>query len=136
MDTISIHWDKTNIKKLSEYEECCFYAFTSGRNLLYIGMTWHQEIRKEVKQTIRDFDISTQGLSIWLGYIHDSTILSIRKSLIQDIECLLIHMNNPPLNKQCKSAYTGRDNLKIHSKNFSFIHKTIMCKSSEFYPSD
>ena len=65
-----------------------------------------------------------------MGYVEKSNYNRITKSIIRDIESLLICGNEPEENVQCKDNYTGRDNLKIKNNVCGKI-KSVKCKDYE-----
>lgn len=135
MDSISIHWEKTNYKSVKDYEDCFFYAFTRGKNILYVGKADRMTVNREIKNHLRKF--STNGISIWLGYIHYSTLERITAILISDIESITICANKPayPIQHNRKYFYC-RNNLKVVNHNLPLLKKTLVVKNNELctYP--
>jgi len=135
METLVIDWVKTNYSELPEMKNTYFYAFTRANHLVYIGITKstsEQTVKQEITNTIKRLNISTTGLSIFLGYMNRQTNhLGLRKriddSLILNAECLLIFKNQPIENEQCKQSYTGRWNFRVISNDFSHVYNKIWC---------
>ncbi len=132
LDVFEIDWIETDLDDIYNYEDTEFYAFTEGSKLLYIGIAYHQDIINEIKNTLNAFRINEEEVKIWIGYIENTNYSKITKSIIVDVECLLIHLNQPTLNKQCKSSYTGRDNLIILSTGCALIKPCIKIEDSKF----
>ncbi|NPB03902.1 MAG: hypothetical protein GXO39_05765 [Thermotogae bacterium] len=114
--TVRIFWEKVHLSDLDEVEDTYFYAIFRDKNLLYIGMAYYQDIAREVKNTIRDFDMDTAGLYLCLGYITSTTYGRITLQIIRDVECALINALQPLYNTQCTSSYTGRSGLEIYNR--------------------
>ncbi len=110
-----------------------FYMFTRGNNILYIGIAYHQDVYREIKQELRMFDISGIGLFIWLGYIIETSYRRITENIVRDVECLLIYTNQPSCNKQCKMNYTGRDNLKVRTKGCKLLRRCVKVEKGQVY---
>jgi hypothetical protein len=130
MDTVELVWEKVALDEILHQDDTCFYAFSYGVTMCYIGISYHQDVYDEVKQTMRAFQIKTAGLSIWLGYIEKSNLQRITKRFVLDIESFLIYMNQPTFNTQHKSTYNGRDNLSIKSKGTKWLYKHIQIKNN------
>ena len=135
MDTIKITWVQTNFKEVGDYYDTYYYAFSRGNNLLYIGISYQQNVRTEIAQTLRRFGISVNGLSIWLGYIDDkyTTYRRITNQIVLDAECLMIRTNQPTKNSQCKVNYTGRCNFKVKTSGCYLIRKCVKCENNRVY---
>lgn len=127
MDKVTINWYQTNWSAMTLHKDTVFYAFTRGSNLLYIGIAYYQDVVDEVRSTLRRLNLSTTGMSIWLGYIdsENTTYGRITHEIIIDTECLMIHMNKPSQNTQCISNYTGRWNLRVVSRDL--LRNRISC---------
>ena len=99
-----------------------FYAFSRGGNLLYIGMTYEQEIGAEINASIRRLGLNRIGLAIHVGAVNyeKSDIQRVTKQLVKDCECLMIYNYQPVENTQCKQAYTGRTGLRVKHQNAPF----------------
>ena len=119
MNKITIDWYRTNWTTISYNEDTVFYAFTRGNNLIYIGIAYRQRIIDEVRNTLRRLNLSTTGMSIWLGYIDraNTTYGRVTQEIVRHAECLMIYMNQPSQNVQCMQNYTGRRNLRVVSRN-------------------
>jgi hypothetical protein len=124
-DSVSIKWVKTNYSNLKELPDTHFYLFARGNSLLYIGMSKDQDVIDEIKQTMRSFQIKTHGLSVYLGYISNSSFKKISKYIIRDTESMIIFKNKPKLNTQCVKNYTGRIPLRVISHNCRYLKKTV-----------
>ena len=122
---MTLNWEKVPYSKLREYEDAYFYAFQRGRGIIYIGIAYHMDVVAEIKSNLRAFDMNTQGLSFWLGYIEKSDYQRITKLLIRDTENLLIFTHKPLYNTQCKNDYWGREDLYIKNKGCPHIKKRI-----------
>jgi len=114
---VKILWRKISLSDLGEAEDTYFYAIFRGKNLLYIGMTYYQDISREVKNTIWAFDMYTTGLYLCFGYIDrkQTTYKRITLQIVRDIECALINALQPLYNTQCKKSYTGRSGIVIYN---------------------
>jgi len=128
---VNIDWITTNIDEILKYEDAYFYVFTRGSSLLYIGIAYHQDVNREIKQTIREFNLDSEKLSIWLGFIEDTDFGRITEEIVKDIECLLIYINKPSLNTSCKESYAGRDNLMVLSDGCPYLMNCIKCEDDE-----
>jgi len=113
--TVRIFWERVYLSDLGEAEDTYFYAIFRGKNLLYIGMAYYQDIAREVKNTIRAFNMDTTGLYLCLGYITATSYGRITLQIIRDVECALINALQPPYNTQCRKSYTGRSGLVIYN---------------------
>ena len=133
MKKVEIQWRKTTLNSLSQEEDTWFYALSRGNALLYIGISYHQDITKEIKQTLRAFDISTSGLSIWLGYIIETDYGRITHQIVRDIESLLIFTHQPTYNTQCMTNYTGRDNLKVKNRRCKLLRPCVKVQGGRIY---
>lgn len=131
MDKVTIQWIQTNRTNIRNENDKDFYAFSRGDTLLYIGIAYNQNVADEVNQTLRRLNISTTGLSIWLGDIdrNNSTYGRITQSIVLDAECMMIYMNNPHYNIQCKQNYTGRSNFRVISSGLNLLLSKISCDS-------
>ncbi len=110
-----ITWEKMSLSDLTYAPDAYFYAFRRGRNVLYIGIAYYQNVSDEVRRTINRLGLTSYGLQICLGYITGTTYGRITKQLVRDIECALINAFQPPYNVQCTVSYTGRAGLIIHN---------------------
>ena len=133
MKTVTLEWVQTSYSNLEEMEDCHFYALSRGSSVLYIGMTYQQYVQNEVKQTLREFDLSEIGLTIWLGYIQKMDFGRITKQIVQDVECLLIFAHQPTYNEQCKSSYTGRDVLRVKNRECPHLKPSVEVKGDYVY---
>ena len=126
----TLKWIKTNFSNVVNHDDCYFYAFSIGKNLLYIGNTMKQDVVNRVNQHLNiKFDGKSKGIQIWIAKLILPYNNRVSEKLIRDIECLLIFSNQPPKNVQCKMNYTGREFIKIHNKNFPFIKSNIQFSS-------
>jgi len=116
--TIKIYWEKVSLSDLSNIEDAYFYAIFRGRNLLYIGIAYHQNVSNEIRQTLNRFSEDRRGLYLCLGYIdkEETTYGRITQQIIKDVECALINALQPPYNTQCTNSYTGRSGLEIYNR--------------------
>ena len=130
---IILKWEKSNLNKLDYHDDTWFYMFTRGDNLVYIGIAYHQDIYREIKQSLRAFNIATQGLSIWLGYILKMDYGRITEKIIKDIECLLISTHQPSYNTQCMSNYTGRNTIKVKNSGCSLLKRCVKVENVKIY---
>ncbi len=133
LKSLKIEWEKTNLNGLNNHEDTWFYAFSRGNGLIYVGIAYHQDVVKEIKQSLRAFDINTAGLSIYLGYIAESDYGRITEQIVRDTECLLIYVHQPSYNVQCTANYTGRDNLKIKNRGCNTLRPCIKIESMKIY---
>jgi len=135
MEIVKIEWIKTNYREIKEYYDTYYYAFSRGNSLLYIGISYKQNVKTEIDQTLRRLGINTTGLSIWLGYLNsDATTYSrITEQIIKDVECLMIYTNQPICNTQCKENYTGRCNIKVRTSGCPLIRKCVRCENNRVY---
>jgi len=136
--SISITWVQTNYSELPEMPETAFYAFSRGGNLLYIGVAYRQLLKLEIDYNIKRFSIQLNGLSIWIGFETYMTYKYLTRSLVFSTECLLIHLNQPIKNSQCKMAYNidnHLDNLRVRSYDFPLLIPVIRIQNEKFYRS-
>ncbi len=124
MREIIIKWERVDLTKIKKYEDTYFYLITKEYEVLYIGMSYKQEILREVKNTVKDFDFSLNEISLWLGYIEEYKG-RITQNLIKDVECALIFVHKPQYNSQCVREYTGRGSLVIKNLNCPFLYSSI-----------
>lgn len=117
MTRVTVTWTKTSLSKIAAENDTKLYAFSRGKQLIYIGLAYHQDVKVEVKQTLKRLNINSTGLSIWLGDISSSTLQRISKQLVYSVECLLIYRNQPLENSQCIQNYKGRNDLTVTSKD-------------------
>lgn len=125
---VKLQWEKTNLTnldKLNNNEDARFYVFSRGNILLYIGMTYKQDISAEVKQSLGRFGINTTGVTIWLGHVAEYSHKRTSLEIIRDVECLLIKAHKPPYNTQCNVSYTGRDSLKVTNRMCPLLKQCI-----------
>ncbi len=137
MNTVKINWQQINFSELGDFYDTYYYAFTRGNKLLYIGISYDQNVRTEIGQSIRRLRINTKGLTIWLGYL-DSTATTysrITRQIVIDVECLMIITNQPAYNNQCKENYRGRCNLKVRTSSCSLIRRCVRCENNRVYSS-
>lgn len=132
MEQVIIMWKQVNIEEILYHEDVYFYAF-GGEELLYIGIAFYQDVNDEIKQSLRSFNLDPYNTLIWIGFIEDKTFNRDTKQIIRDIECLLIYVNQPEFNTQCKENYTGRDNLMILSEGCLFLENCIKCEDNKIY---
>lgn len=137
MNTIKIKWTQTNYNNLGDLYDTYFYAFSRANALLYIGISYDQNVGKEIDQTLRRLGISTTGLTIWLGYVDDpgTTYQRITKQLVLDAECLMILTNQPKYNQQCTESYAGRCDFKVQTTGCSLIRRCVRCENDRIYQS-
>ena len=133
MEFVVLEWEKTSYKNLSNMEDCYFYTLSRGPTLLYIGIAYFQDVQSEVKNTIRDFDLNIHGLTIWLGYIEETSYKRITEQIIKDVECLLIFTHQPPYNTHCTSSYTGRNNLKVENQGCPYLKPCVKVERGYIY---
>jgi len=135
MNEIKINWVQTNFNEVGDYYDTYYYAFSRGNNLLYIGISYRQNVRTEIAQTLRRLKISANGLSIWLGYVNSeqTTYGRITEQIVLDAECLMIYTNQPTYNTQCKENYTRRCNLKVKTGGCSLIRRCVKCENNRVY---
>lgn len=126
-------WERTLIEEINEMEDCHFYAFSQGNNLLYIGMTWDQTIQKEVKKTLYLYDAKKKELIIWLGYIVDIDYKRLTKNIVKDVEALLIRYHEPNWNVSNVKNYTGRDKLIVINDMFPLLEKYLRVERDHIY---
>ena len=131
--TMDLVWEKVGFSELDEVEDCHFYAFTRGNSLLYLGMTWDQDIQSEVKQSLKDFGANNLGLSIWMGYIVKTSAKRLSPQLIQDAEALLIRNHGPLWNNHHVHSYRGRDNLVLSNTGLPLLNLCIQIRGETIY---
>lgn len=137
MDSVTILWSASNYHQLREQHDCYLYAVTFEDELLYIGMAYRQTVQARTlrKDHIRDkYQAILDGITVWLGEIIYKSFSRISEDRIQDIECLLIYVNQPKDNRQCKISYTGRPNLRVRSKWFPHLIEEVSAKNGVCYP--
>ena len=129
MNKVTINWHQTNLSSIDLLDDTAFYAFSRGNNLIYIGIAFRQTAVDEVRYNFGRLGLSATGMSIWLGYVDkkDTTYNRITNEIVKDAECLMIYMNQPSQNTQCKVNYTGRSNFRVVSRNLSLLRNRISC---------
>lgn len=133
MNEIIIGWVHTNLEALEYRPFCEYYSFSRKGKLLYIGIAYKQDVRTEIVQTLKRLQISTNGLTIWVGSIASSSYERITEQIVRDVECLLIFTHQPSLNTQCTETYSGRDNLRVRSRGHSIIAICVKVESKKTY---
>ena len=133
LNEVKLKWEKTNLNELGGSEDTWFYMFTRGNNVLYIGIAYHQDIYREIKQSLRAFDITSIGLSIWLGYIIETDYRRITEQIVKDVECLLIYTHQPSYNTQCMANYTGRNNLQVKNRGCPLLRRCVKIEGWSIY---
>ncbi len=135
MDIVHIEWIQTNYRGIEDCDDTYYYAFSRGNYLLYIGISYDQDIKTEIDQTLRRFGINTTGLTIWLGYLNSTatTYGRITQQIVLDVECLMIFTNKPYHNTQCKDNYPGRCNLTVSTTGCSLIRRCVRCENNRVY---
>jgi len=133
MDEVKIEWKQTNFSNVKNLPDADYYGFSRGANLLYIGISYHQDVVVEIRQTLTRLNINTNGLSIWLGDITESTYGRITERIVKDAECLMIGTNQPVKNTQCINTYTGRNNFKVKTSGCSLIRSCVRCENNQVY---
>lgn len=133
MEEVTLSWIETNYDELQAMEETDFYVLSEGSRFSYFGIAYLQNIEHEAKQTIRAFELDPEKLTIWLGYIIATNVGRITEELVRDIECLLIYTHQPSLNTQCKSSYTGRDNLEIQNRGCILLKSYVKIEKGIIY---
>ena len=124
--TIELRWMPTNYNDIGTMEDTYFYALSSESQLHYLGMTFDQHIKAEVKRTVRDFphtkvNVSKEALRIWLGYIQKMDYKRISKSIVRDVEALLIRYHRPWYNVSSTKNYNGRKTLIVKNTGCNFL---------------
>jgi len=126
VNSISISWQKTNNTDLSKLPDGYFYAFTRGRNLLYIGKATKQNVKDRAPQSIEEkLEGNTIGVVIWVGAINKSTYERITEQMVLDAENLLIYRNQPFYNDKGKKSYRGRTSFRVVSQNMPYLMQRI-----------
>jgi len=134
--SVTIQWEKTSFSKLNEkYEgsDANFYAFSRGKNLLFIGMAFKQQITDEVKQSVKDNHIGTAGLSIWLGHVVETEYKRLTPQIVLDVKRLLIFIHQPRNNTQFMKSYNGRDGLKVKSRRCKLLRPCVRAEAGSVY---
>lgn len=126
MNTVSIVWERVKYVNLIDHKDAFYYAFSKGKVLLYIGITYRQDIKKEIDQTLRSFKVNEDSVNIWIGYISHTSYIRLTEQIIKDVECLLIFKNKPLWNTLCKASYTGRSDLKVISRGFPLLMHIVI----------
>ncbi len=135
METLKINWIKTSYNELTLRYDTYYYAFLRGNALLYIGISYKQNVKYEINQTLRRLRINIIGLIIWLGYVdlNNTTYMRITEQIISDGECLMIFTNQPSYNEQCKESYIGRCNFRIRTTGCTLIRRCVKCEHNQIY---
>jgi hypothetical protein len=126
MNTVSITWLRVRYVDLKDHKDTIYYAFSNRKVLLYIGITFRQNMKTEIDQTLKSFKERPENVTLWIGYITYTTYVRITEQIVKDVECLLIFKNKPLWNTQCKAEYTGRPDLKIISHDFPLLMHIII----------
>ena len=135
MEVVKINWFQTNYNEVGDLYDTYYYAFSRGNNLLYIGISYQQNVKTEIAQNLRRFGINTTGLTIWLGYLDNeqTTYGRITEQIIKDVECLMINTNEPTYNTQCIESYRGRCNFKVKTTGCQLIRRCVKCENNRIY---
>lgn len=135
MDTVKIKWQQTNYSDVGDLYDTHYYALSRGNTLLYIGISYDQNVKKGIQQTLKRLDVNTKGLTIWLGYpdTEGTTYGRITRKIVQDVQCLMINTNQPAYNTPCKENYTGRNSLKVKTRGCPILRKCVRCENYKVY---
>jgi hypothetical protein len=136
MSLAIIDWQRVPINQLGQQpHRADLYCIGRGGNLQYIGKSFSQHVDDEIWQTIRRLGITPQGTQVWVGTLNTAASDFGRRTdqLITDIECLLINTHQPPLNIQCKQAYTGRCPLKVRNRGTHPLRICVRCERGIVY---
>ena len=131
--TVKIGWRACAYDNILNEEDADFYLFGERAVLLYIGVAYLQDVKKEIDANINDFSLNRYGIDIWLGNITESDYVKITEQIVKDVECLLIITNQPKLNTQCKKNYFGRDNLKVISSGRALLIPCVRVENNHIY---
>jgi len=137
LDSVTVEWTQTadtfaNIdkSKLPHLDEKGLYAILGAVfdkpqnqwtkfNLLYIGQAFDQTLRVRIPQPHDAYACFDENLKkttktaiVMVGIVTQASVKPITQSLFDDVECCLIHSNQPLCNTDCKAEYKGRP-LKI-----------------------
>jgi hypothetical protein len=126
---INLAWKKTTVKKMKDVKHGHFYAFSHGVRLQYIGMTYAQDVHDEIKNTIRAYGLSANGLTIWIGQIKQTDYKRVSKDLVMDIERFLIFTYQPSFNIQGKPNNNVRRNLVVKNTGCPLLSKKKSTKT-------
>ena len=139
---VTIQWEKTNLTKLKEMKNetgskdiinSRFYAFSRGKNLLFLGFAYRMEIWDEAMEILDDDEIKSKGLVIWLGHIMDTDYGRITIQIVRDVRNLLIFVEQPTYNKQYKKSYHGRKDLVVKNSKFSLVRPCFRVENGMVY---
>ena len=136
--SFSIYWLPTNLTQLVDKEDYYWYAITDlQKRLLYIGMTFDQSIQNRLSNRhhiLARYANLGPDLIVWLGEIRYSNHRRVTRSMVEDVEALLIYLNQPSDNEQFKASYTRRNNLLIRSRNCPLLWPIIKIERGRFSP--
>ncbi len=132
MIVATINWKKVETSEPKELSnKYDLYLFYRGKNTLYIGKSFEQQVLVEINKTIKRLEENYQfnkiGVGVFVGMLNLDKSDAQRRSnqLITDIECLLIYNQKPTYNTQCQQNYTGRKKLQIINKNCDLLSSRI-----------
>jgi len=100
-------------------------TFLVEMKVLYIGHAFGESLREEISREnaengrIAEFLNQNPGYEpvVMVGAVTHSDD-SVDRGLFQDIQCCLVHANQPSYNDGCRDAYTGRDIEIINTGDF------------------
>lgn len=125
MKTMKISWEKCKWDELKNYKDTYFYAVTQGRELIYVGSSMAVNgVYKEVHHNRDQFRWNRHKITIWLGYVVDYDG-RCTKSLIRNVEKMLIYSNQPRDNIHYKYNDPEINNIKVISEGCPYIKKFI-----------
>ena len=126
--TVTLNFHKCLFTQLSKFHAASLYAITQDNELIYIGKsTVKSGVYNDVHHNRDQFGWSRRRITIWPGYIVNRRR---SKSMIGDIEKLLVYHNQPRDNKHYKKRYNGRRNLTIICNGCRFLKKVITSSKS------
>jgi hypothetical protein len=147
MDWALIYWyphvyTLEKIDKADEQND--FYAILGAKrgykewrdlDLLYIGMAFRQTVKERIMQPHEAYTCINEYLKdnpgreiiIMVGMLVDYSLDRVTEQFVEDIECCLIHSNQPWCNERCKTSYTARPLLVLNDGDYAPLKKKSHC---------
>jgi hypothetical protein len=133
--------------KLPHLDEKGFYAilgatFAESGNkpgwinykLLYIGQAFDQTLRKRIPQGHDAYKCVNEQLEksgktaiVMVGFVTRCSA-TVTSDLFDDIECCLIHTNQPFCNTECRDEYNGRPIRITNTGGYQPLRETSSCQ--------
>jgi len=62
--TVKLEWKACGYDNILNEQDADFYLFGEGAKLLYIGIAYLQDVKKEIDANINDFGLNRYGIDI------------------------------------------------------------------------